>query len=133
MRRCSRRTEEGVVPADCTGCLAIQAETLRPPLAEDPLVVVLVVDPVLEDAPSRLRTICSLLLEGRLNVTCSAVEPRVPIPMETCSPPLAWLLMLIVICSGLLLPPFMLLRFRMISGPLAGEGEAAGLGTGGSN
>src|SRR5258708_11486544 len=132
MRRCSRRTEEGVVPANCTGCLAIQAETLRPPVAEE-APVVLVVDPVVEDAPSRFRTICSLLLEGRLNVTCSAVEPWVPIPMETCSPPLAWLLMLIVICSGLLLPALMLLRFRMISGPLAGEGGAAGLGTGGSN
>ena len=65
-----------MVPADCTGCPAIQAEMLRPPLAEDPPVEVLEEEPLdVEDAPSKFRTICSLLLEDRLRVTCSAVEP----------------------------------------------------------
>lgn len=45
-----------------------QAETLRPPLAGDPLVVEVVEE--LEEGPSKFRTICSLLLGGRLNVTC---------------------------------------------------------------
>ena len=71
--------EEGLVPANCTGCLAIQAETLRPPLVVLLVPEALVV--VVEDAFSKFRTICSLLLEGRLSVTCSAVEPWLPMPI----------------------------------------------------
>jgi len=64
-----------MVPANCTGSVAIQAETLMPPPAEAPLVVDVPEEPPVEDAPSKFRTICSLLLEGRLKVTCCALEP----------------------------------------------------------
>jgi hypothetical protein len=65
-----------VVPAHRTGCLDFQAETLSPPLVLDPLVVALLEEPlVVGDAPSKFRTICSLLLEGRFKVTCSALVP----------------------------------------------------------
>ena len=75
-----------------------------------------------EDSPNKLRTICSLLLGARLNVTCWALEPWLPTLRETCSaPPLAGL-MLMVICSGLVLP-LLLLRLRTISG-LVVEGGA---------
>jgi hypothetical protein len=64
-----------MVPAHCTRSAAIQAETLMPPPVEVPLVVDVPEEPPVEDAPSKFRTICSLVLEGRLKVTCCALEP----------------------------------------------------------
>jgi len=110
-----------MVPANCTVGLAVQAETLRPPLAEE-LPKELPVE-LEEDSPNKLRTICSLLLGARLNVISCAFEPWLPTLRETCSPPPLVGLRLIVICSGLL-PPLLLPRLRTISGPLL---EAAAL------
>ena len=81
-------------------------------------------EPLEGAAPSKFKIICSLLFVGKLNVSCSAVEFWVPMPMATCSPPPAGLLRLMVICSGLL-PPLPLLigpRLRMISGPVLAAG-----------
>lgn len=70
-----------MVPANCTGSAAdFQAVTLRPPLVEElpeeelPDVVLVDVPLVEEDVASKFRTISSLLLAGRLSVTCE-VEP----------------------------------------------------------
>src|SRR5216684_2568141 len=67
MRRCSRRTEEGVVPADCTGCPAIQAEMLRPPPAEDPPVEVLEEEPLgVEDAAKQVQDNLFVAVGGQI-------------------------------------------------------------------
>jgi hypothetical protein len=59
---------EGQIPADCTGRLfAIQAETLTPPLAVEP-VAESAVEAV---APNQFSTICLLPLAPRFNVTCA--------------------------------------------------------------
>lgn len=75
---------------------------------------------VFEEEPSnRFTTISSLLLGLRFNETCCA--PWLPTLREICSPPPAESPMLIVIWSGLALP-LLLLRLRIISGPLLGAG-----------
>jgi hypothetical protein len=118
------QVEEGSVPAYCTGCSKTQAEMLMPPL------VLLVVEGdevplVLEDGPSKFKTICSFVFEGKLKVTCCALEPWPPMLSEICSPPPAGLLILMAICSGLepLLPE---LKFKTISGPDTGLGFIGG-------
>lgn len=79
-----------------------------------------------EDPSNKFRTICSLLLGLRLNVSSGVLEAWLPTLRETCSPPpLAELLTLMVICSGL---PLLLLRLRIISGPLLAAGLATGVG-----
>src|SRR5258708_33454069 len=120
-----------MVPANCTVRFSIQAVTLRPPLADEPLVVeleeLLEEEPLDEEAvPNRLRTICSLLLAGKLSVTCCGLEPWGPTLNATCSPPPLVGVMLMVICSGLELPAAPL-RLRIISGPLLPAGPEAGL------
>jgi hypothetical protein len=78
--------------------VAIQAETLMPPLAEEELVEALV--EVEEDAPSRFKITCSLLLTFRLNATVCGLDPRLSALIETCSSPLLFgLPMLIGDCS----------------------------------
>lgn len=107
----------------------VQAETLRPVLEEELLDELLLE----EDPPKRFKTICSLLLGLRLNVISCGLEPWLPTLRETCSPPpLAGLLMLIVICSGLV-PPLPLPRLRIISGPGLEEAGAEGVGVAGSS
>lgn len=88
---------------------------MRPPLEDELLDEALL--EVEEEAPSKFKIICSLLLAFRLNVICCAFEPWLPMLSETCSPlPLVGLLILIVISSGVaLFAP--LLRLRTISGP----------------
>src|SRR5260370_14774963 len=115
-----------MVPANCTVRFSIQAVTLRPPLADEPLVVeleelleeeLLEEEPLDEEAvPNRLRTICSLLLAGKLSVTCCGLEPWGPTLNATCSPPPLVGAMLMVICSGLELPAAPP-RVWIISGP----------------
>src|SRR5580700_4111942 len=107
-----------MVPANCTVGLAVQAETLRPPLAEE-LPVELLLE-LVEDSPNKFRTICSLLFGGRLNVISCAFEPWLPTLRETCSPSPLVGLRLMVISSGV--PPLLLPRLRTISGPLLAAG-----------
>ena len=91
---------------------------MRPPLGEE-LPEELLAE---EDSPNRFKTICSLLLGLRLKVISCPLEPWLPKLRETWSPPpLAELLMSMVICSGLVLL-LLLLRLRIISGPLPEAG-----------
>lgn len=103
-----------MVPANCTVALPVQAETLRPPLVEEPPEELPL--ELEADSPNKFRTICSLLLGARLNVISCAFEPWLPTLRETCSPPPLVGLRLMVISSGVL-PP-LLPRLRTISGPL---------------
>jgi hypothetical protein len=81
MRRCSSgRGERG--SRQLHRPRRFQAETLRPPVAEElpveelPEEVPVDVPVVEEEVPSRFRTISSLLLAGRLKVTCGVeLEP----------------------------------------------------------
>jgi len=104
--------------------VSIQAVTLRPAPAE-----ALLAEPeelLVEGAPpKRFRTICSLVLGARLSVSSGVVDPWLPTLRETCSPPWAELVMLMVICSGLELPAAPL-RLRIISGPLLPAEPEAG-------
>jgi hypothetical protein len=117
-----------LVPANCTGVqwfkpYMVQAETLRPPFAEEPLDE-LVVE---EDDPKRFRTISSLVLGAKLSVIGCWLEPCWL--METCSPPPLVGLMLMVMGSAVGLgPPLLLPMLRTISGPtLKGGADVGGV------